>query len=336
MRRGNGEGSIIKLGGRRRKPYAVRITVGYTLEGKQQYKYLGYYEKKNDAKAALREFLVNPYNLNHKNTKLGHIFDEWAKTCDLADTTLRSYQSAFNQAKLLHNMNMRDIKAIHVEKIMENMKPHMRSVFKNAMGKVYAYAIKHEIVDKDIMSLISVKTSHIETKEKTPFTVQEIDKLKSFKHPLNDTALILLYTGMRITELLDIKRENVFLNERYMIGGTKTTAGRNRIIPIHDEIFDLIKKRYDDGHKYLITRNGKKENYGTYRIHYWNKMNYAIGAKHTPHDARHTFATFADKCEMNKVALKRILGHTLSDITDHYTHKNVSELLHEVNKLEYK
>ena len=336
MRRGNGEGSVFKLSGKRRNPWAARITVGYADDGKQIFKYVGYYKTKTEAKTAMRDFLINPFNLDHKNTKLGHIFEEWAKTCDLASTTLRSYQSAFNQAKMLHNMNMRDIKAVHIEKVMEDMRPHMRSVFKNAMGKVYAYAVRHEIVDKDIISLISVKTSHIETKEKTPFTVQEIEKLKSFRHPLNDTALILLYTGMRITELLDIKRENVFLEERYMIGGTKTAAGKNRIIPIHDEIFDLVKKRYEDGYKYLITRGGKKENYGTYRIHYWNKMNTALGFRHTPHDTRHTFTTFADKCGMHKVALKRILGHTLSDITDHYTHKNLDELKAEINKLQYK
>ena len=336
MRRGNGEGSIFKLSGKRRKPWAARITVGYENDGKQIYKYVGYYSTKTEAKNALREYLINPFNLDHKNTKLSHIFNEWEKTSDLADTTLRSYQSAFNQAKALHNMNMRDIKAAHIEKVMEDMKPHMRSVFKNAMGKVYTYAVRHEIVDKDIIGLISVKTSHIETKEKTPFTAQEIERLKSFKHPLNDTALILLYTGMRISELLEIKRENVFLDEGYMIGGTKTTAGKNRIIPIHDEIFDLIKKRYDDGYKYLITRNGKKENYGTYRIHYWNKMNSVLGTRHTPHDTRHTFTTFADKCGMNKVALKRILGHVLSDITDHYTHKSPEELKAEVNKLQYK
>lgn len=335
MRRGNGEGSVFKLSGKRRKPWATRITVGYEDDGKQIYKYVGYYSTKTEAKNALREYLINPFNLDHKNAKLINIFKEWEKTSDLAETTLRSYQSAFNQAKLLHNMNMRDIKAIHVEKTMEDMKPHMRSVFKNAMGKVYAYAVRHEIVDRDIMSLISVKTSHIETKEKTPFTIEEIEKLRSFKHPLNDTALILLYTGMRISELLEIKRENVFLDERYMIGGTKTAAGKNRIIPIHDEIFDLVKKRYEDGHKYLITRNGKKENYGTYRIHYWNKMNSVLDAKHTPHDTRHTFTTFADRCGMNKVALKRILGHTLSDITDHYTHKNLDELKAEINKIRY-
>ena len=51
MRRGNGDGSIFKLKGRRRRPYAVRVTVGWTDDGKQKYKYIGYYEKKNGSRA---------------------------------------------------------------------------------------------------------------------------------------------------------------------------------------------------------------------------------------------------------------------------------------------
>lgn len=334
MRRANGEGSIFKLSGKRRKPWAVRITIGYEENGKQIYKYVGYYRTKTEAKDAMREYLVNPFNLDHKSTKLKDVYERWSNHSELAQTTMQSYNSAFNQAKQLHNMNMRDIKAMHLEGAMDQMKPHMRSVFKNTMSKVYTYAIKHEIVDKDIMSLISVKTT-VETKEKTPFTLVEIEKLKSFKHPLNDTIFILLYTGLRINELLDIKCENIHLDERYMIGGTKTNAGKNRIIPIHDNVYHLIKTRYEQGNKYLITKDNKKINYATYRLSYWNKMNHALGFKHTPHDTRHTFTTFADRCDVHKVALKRILGHSLNDITDHYTHKNLEELLKEINKIKY-
>ena len=60
MRRGNGEGSIFKLSGKRRKPYAVRVTIGWTDDGKQKYKYLGYYTNKTDAKKTLREYLLQP------------------------------------------------------------------------------------------------------------------------------------------------------------------------------------------------------------------------------------------------------------------------------------
>lgn len=51
MKHPNGYGAVVKLGGNRRKPYAVRITTGYTDEGTQKVVYLGYYEIRKQALA---------------------------------------------------------------------------------------------------------------------------------------------------------------------------------------------------------------------------------------------------------------------------------------------
>lgn len=55
MRRGNGCGAIVKMNGKRRKPYAVRITVGWE-NGKQKYKYLSYHETYEDAEMTLYDY----------------------------------------------------------------------------------------------------------------------------------------------------------------------------------------------------------------------------------------------------------------------------------------
>lgn len=333
MRRGNGEGSIYKLGGKRRRPWAVRVTAGWTLEGKQLYKYVGYYKTKTEAKEALRGYLMNPYDLSSKDVKLIEVFKEWHETSDLADKTKRNYTSAFNQAVTLHRVPLRDIKAAHLENAMVPMSDHMKRVFKNCMNQIYIHAMKYEIVDKNIMELVTVKDVKIE--ERVPFTPEEIEKVRGFKHPLNDTAIILLYTGLRITELLEIETKNVFLNEKYMIAGKKTKAGTDRVIPLHDEIVPLVSARYAQGNKYLVTRENKKIPYRSYRQIYWDKMTAALEMKHTPHDTRHTFATAADRCNLNRIAVKRIMGHAVKDVTEHYTHKNIDELLTEVNKIVY-
>ena len=52
-RRGGGDGSIFKLSGNRKNPYAVRITVGWSDNGTQKYKYIGYYPTKTKAKMRL-------------------------------------------------------------------------------------------------------------------------------------------------------------------------------------------------------------------------------------------------------------------------------------------
>ena len=60
MKNGNGTGNIYKMKDKSRKPWAVRVTTGYTLEGKQIRKYIGTYETKREAQESLFEYLKNP------------------------------------------------------------------------------------------------------------------------------------------------------------------------------------------------------------------------------------------------------------------------------------
>jgi integrase len=57
-------------------------------------------------------------------------------------------------------------------------------------------------------------------------------------------------TGFRISELLDIT-ENVDLKQSTIKGGAKTKAGKNRLVPIHSKILELIKARLKHSGEYL-------------------------------------------------------------------------------------
>lgn len=56
MRNPNGYESVFKLSGNRRKPFAVRITQGYTGDGKQIYKYLSYHITRRETMQALAAY----------------------------------------------------------------------------------------------------------------------------------------------------------------------------------------------------------------------------------------------------------------------------------------
>ena len=68
MRLPNSYGSISKLSGNRRRPYMVRLTVGWTAEGKRISKVLGYFESRKKALQALAEYHANPYSLEEQIT----------------------------------------------------------------------------------------------------------------------------------------------------------------------------------------------------------------------------------------------------------------------------
>lgn len=209
-------------------------------------------------------------------------------------------------------------------------------MIKNTLNHVYNYAEKNELIDKNIIPLVEVE-KRITTKQKMPFTSDQIKMLMKYNgHFYADTVKILLYTGMRISELFDIETKNVNLEKHYIIGGKKTEAGRDRIIPIHDEIFEIVKKRYNPDNKYLIlSPKGRKVDYPNYVNLFWKNLKIKFDITQTPHDTRHTFITYATKQGLERAAIQKIVGHKVVDITDHYTHRSAEELLKEINKLKY-
>ncbi len=59
-----------------------------------------------------------------------------------------------------------------------------------------------------------------------------------------------------------------------------------------------------------------------------------LGFKHTPYDSRHIFATKMKKAGANEYILKKILGHSIQDLTEKvYTHRDIEELLNEVRRI---
>lgn len=340
MRRCNGSGSIIKLGGKRRKPYAVRVTAGWTDDGKQILKYLSYHEKKTDARRALDAYNVNPYDIDAAKITFEEIYERWSKTEfeTLSNSMINSYRSAYKHCKPLYGKVFKDLRKSHLQAVVDSIKaPSMQDVTKFLFLKSYKYALENDIVNKNYAQFVKIAKKE-ETKEKKPFSREEIDILweNVDKVKYADLVLILLYTGMRIGELLNMEKSNIFLEERYMIGGSKTKAGKNRVIPLHKRIVPLIEKRMEesDSQWLYINRIGAKLKYNSFTQYHWEPIIKLVGTEHTPHDTRHTFISEMSRLDVNQITIRKIVGHSDKSVTEHYTHKTIEELLDAVDKLE--
>ena len=61
---------------------------------------------------------------------------------------------------------------------------------------------------------------------------------------------------------------------------------------------------------------------------------YNLSEKHRPHDSRKQFVTMAKKSGVDEFAIKRIVGHRISDITESiYTDRSTSWLKSEIEKI---
>ena len=240
------------------------------------------------------------------------------------------YKSAFNLSKPLHNMRFADIKTDNMQVIIDNSKKGYatRKNIKILYGQLFKYAMERDVVGKDYSRFVSMGKNDKESTRK-PFTQKEIDKLwkKVGLLPNVDAVLIMIYSGWRPGEFVILKNSNMNVTERTMLGGIKTDAGKDRIVPISKKTLPLIKKRFDLTNSHLMTdEEGNGISYNRYYDWFMVLME-QLNMSHKPHDTRHTFATLMSNAEANKVSIKRIMGHASTDVTEGYTHKDIEKLI---------
>ena len=373
MRRANSSGSIFKMKGRkRRKPWRVRVTLGWEIDSetgksKQIIKTIGYYATRAEAEAALVAYIDCPYDLNEKSITFKELYEKWSEEYFKklhGVSSQRTIISAFSYCNTLYNMKMRDIRVYHLQECMENAyvipdkgkdkgkkryatagtKARMKSMF----NLMFDWAYARDIVDKNYARAFDVgkeirEQQKRDKRKNIPFSQEEVNILWENVNKVEfvDMVLIGIFSGWRPQELSILRVEDIDLEEEVMFGGLKTDAGKNRCVPINPRIKDLIVNRYNEAKEmeseYLFNdvngQQGTHMTYDKYRGRF-NKVMKRLGMEHHPHETRHTFITKAKKVGVDEYILKRIVGHAIPDITENvYTHREFEELREEMNKV---
>ncbi|MDE7389735.1 MAG: site-specific integrase [Lachnospiraceae bacterium] len=329
MKNPNGYGSVVKLSGNRRRPYAVRKTIGWNEKGHPIYICIGYTATREEGMLLLADYNRNPYDLSNINITTKELYERWFE-CEkkkMSKSLSGSIAAAWKHCTFVYDISYRELKSFHMQSCIDNcpLSYSTKAAIKNLFQHLDKFALELDIINKCRSQLLS--SPPIPETSKIPFSGEEIDKLWSlFDKEWIDTVLIFIYTGLRISELLNMKCSDVNLKEMTMTGGTKTEAGKNRVIPIHPRILPFIKKRVSGGNEFLITYKGKKcSPYKYYNI--WNRIMADCKMTHTPHECRHTFRSMMDSAGANKKCIDLIMGHKSKDVGERvYTHKTLEEL----------
>jgi len=132
----------------------------------------------------------------------------------------------------------------------------------------------------------------------------------------------LIYTGVRVGELTNIKMDDINLDDNYV--RVKGKGDKERFVPISSELSTIVRE-YLESHKdntYLFESNRRKK-FSPLTIQLMVKK-YArkadIQKKITPHKLRHTFATLALESGISPVTIGELLGHSSLNTTMKYTH----------------
>ena len=235
--------------------------------------------------------------------------------------------SAYKYCKPLERKPYKNIKAFQMQETIDTCGKSYstQAAIKNLWNHLDRFALELDIISKRYSELLT--SDPIPPTSRLPFTNDEIKTVWEHQSdPWVDTVLILLYSGWRISEFLNLKPEDIDLKEGTMKGGTKTKAGKNRIVPIHPKIRPLIERRLAEGGPRLISYNGKICNQTQYRI-FWADIMKALKLNHTPHECRHTFETKLDSAGANRKCIDLLMGHVSKDTGNRvYNHKTLDEL----------
>mgnify|MGYP002623342719 CR=1 FL=1 len=331
MKLPNRYGSVTKLSGNRRRPWIIKEGIS----GKQ--KVIGYAETKGAALAILASYNQNPWDIKTDKITLKELYELWLekRAVKLGKSNQAVLKSAYKHCSRLSSMKYIEIKSYHMQDTIDECGrgASTQATIKSLWVHLDKFALELDIVQKRYSDILTSETPPETTKE--IFTDKEVNRLWENKNlPWVDSVLFLLYTGFRISEMINLKIEKVDLEEQTMTGGTKTAAGKNRIVPIHSKILDIVKKRYSQSKGgYLFEHEGKRLKDGAYRK-IWSNIMDTLKMNHTPHECRHTFRSRLDSAGANKVCIDRIMGHKSRDTGERvYTHKNIDELKLNIEKI---
>jgi integrase len=353
MKLPNGYGTVYELSGRRRKPWIARKTVGWTTvtdkntgkeKQKQLFETIGYFETKEKGIDALVLSRVNPIPANMDIT-LGELYREWSDVKyeeEISKQTIGCYKAGWKHIKVHEKEIFINLRLSHWQSIINKcriagMSKSALHKIKLVIGMLYDYAIDNKITDQNLGKKIKIKMENAKKKEAfTDLEFKLIEKAAVEGMEWADTIMILLDTGMRISEMMQLTRFSIDLKEKLITGGVKTDAGKDRVVPIHPRIFPYIKKWYDKGGDRLICNtDGKPISERKYREDFYRPTLKSIDVRILdPHSCRHTFGTRLSNAGANTKAIQDLMGHAdYSTTANIYTHPNLDELRKAISSL---
>lgn len=324
LKRANGTGTVYKLQGRRTRPWVA--AKGKTI--------IGYFGKKTAALEALARLQGRSVDEVY-NWTFTEVYEAWKDEHfrEIGVKGTESYERAYDVFEPLHNRKFRELRTADYQAIMDKYRDKSHSLlskFKQLATQMSQWGIRQELITTNFASFIKLPENV--KKEKDIFSKEDIQKLEADGSQAAKLTLMMIYTGMRIGELFGLRTENV--HETYVIGGEKTEAGRNRIIPIRSEGRKYFAefKQHAKGDLLISGYSGQKV-IANFRNRDFYPLLERLGiSKKTPHATRHTFASWAVANNIKPELLQKILGHAdYSTTANIYEHFDIDQLVNAID-----
>lgn len=208
-----------------------------------------------------------------------------------------------------------------------------------ALGTLlYKYAAEQNITDKNFAQYIYIGKS-----DQVSRSAFERDEMKLIHNGAlagvkwADYILCACFLGFRPLAMFNIRKADYDAEAHTIIGGVKTDAGRNRIVPVSPIIQPYIDKLMQSDSDYLFpNRHGEQMTVSNYRNECFYPCLETLGIqkkpepngespKYTPYSCRHTFFTMMGRVPGQDKIKAELGGHTSYEMSKHYQHPDLTD-----------
>lgn len=342
----------------------------------------------NDRDDLRNKFIELQYNslngtIDDKSVLLKPFAEKWIEL-NSTNVEYRTKKEFEDLVRLYINPNLgtkkiADLKSFDVKELMEKMKSTPTSAKKTLqlLKRILNEAIDNDIIVKNVAN--NIKSPKIIKKEKLPLSIDEDKQLISSDSKYAPFFILMRFTGMRKEEIIplsindiDLKNKTISINKAVtFINGNptiKTTKNnKTRLVPILDNIYDMVRNLYENAIKskrkllfvketdnqmltesavrrhlesflYSINKNYEKEQKELnkdFKLTTENKI------KFTCHQLRHSYCTMLYYSGIKIKEAQNLMGHSSADMVYNiYTHldserENTAETLNNYIKKLY-
>lgn len=329
--RGNGQGSAYKR--KNAATWTAQVIVGWKIPEDPEKRPIPVKRTKSGFKTK-KDALVYCQSLfsaeeNKKRYTLRQVYEAWEPFYSprVGKTTMVCYESAYKHFAPLHGTYMDKISAGDLQECMDSCTSGKRTHqnMKCVAGLLWAYALDRDIVEKDVTQNLYIGKG--ETVQRDPITEEELETIRTAipTVPFAEYVYALCYLGFRPGEFLKLKKTDLHKEDglMYLVGGSKTEAGKQRRVPVPDAIRQIITDRKNVPGtdllfpQYVYNRSGEFTGYKPMSDAYFRESIFkpmmaelGIAEGKVPYCARHTYSDKLKKAVGDDKTKAAIFGHT--------------------------
>lgn len=349
--RGNGTGTAIKRG----NSWMARVVVGWRVSADGSHKIPVYRTKAGfkTRKEAINHCSVllsaRAQDVKVARPTLDDVYKLWESAYGprIVQSTMVCYRSAYKHFQPLHARFIDLITAADLQKCMDDCPAGKRTHqnMKVTAGLIWGYAMDANIIDKDITDNLYIGKH--ETEQRDPLTEDEVEVIRQAigTERYAEYVYALCYLGFRPGEFLSLRKDHYRTIDgiEVLINGSKTEAGKDRVVVIPPQILDIVRTRlFVPGTDLLfpqyrfsrakkpILKGFKQMDDAYFREDVFKPMMARLGIAEgkVPYCARHTYSDKLKRAEGTDKAKAGLMGHTDYAFTQsHYQSTDLDDLL---------